>query len=96
MWQPREQHFHFEFSFASSSRHSYLLPLAIFGGRGALFASGFRTYRRLRIIENTPRIAVRAVPTGLVHVRGKVTGRYLLTSPVTGTTGYYYRVTLQR
>ena len=96
MWQPREYHLHFSFGFGSSSHHSYLFPLAVFGAGGALFASGFRTYRRLRIIENMPRIAVRSVPMGLVHVHGKVTGRYLLTSPVTATPCYYYRVSLQR
>jgi hypothetical protein len=94
MWQTKEVHLHFSFSL--SSKHSYLLPLIGFGGGAALFANGFWNYRRLRLIQNTPRIAVRAVPMGLVHVHGKVTGEHLLTSPVTGTPCYYYHVQLER
>jgi hypothetical protein len=94
MWQTHEVHLHFGFSV--SSKHSYLLPLLGFGGGAALFVNGFWTYRRLRLIQNTPRIAVRAVPMGLVHVHGKVTGEHLLASPVTGTPCYYYQAQLER
>lgn len=95
MWQTHQYHFSFSFSFGSG-HHSYLIPLAGLGAGVGVFASGFWTYRKLRLIENTPRIAVRAVPMGLVHVHGKVTGHNLLTSPVTGTPCYYYQVRLQR
>ena len=96
MWQAREYHVHFGFNISSSGHHSYVIPLAIFGAGVGVFANGFWNYRKLRIIENTPRIAVRAVPMGLVHVHGKVTGRHLLTSPVTATPCYYYQVRLER
>jgi len=94
MWQTHT--YHFSFTIGSSSHHSYLFPLAGFGAGLAVFASGFRDYRKLRIIENTPRIAVRAAPMGLVHVHGKVTGHDALTSPITGAPCYYYEVKLQR
>lgn len=96
MWQNHTYHVHFSFSVGSSGHHSYLMPLAGFGAGAALFASGFWKFRSLRIIENTPRIAIRAVPMGLVHVHGKAAGSQLLTSPVTGTPCYYYKVRLDR
>jgi nicotinamidase-related amidase len=94
MWQPHE--YHFSFSFRSSGGHPYFIPLLGFGAGLGLFANGFWNYRKLRVIEDTPRIPVRSIPMGLVHVRGKVTGSFLLTSPVTRTPCYYYRVRLER
>ncbi len=93
MWQTHTYQVHF--SFGTSSRHSYLLPLAGFGVGLGVFANGFWNYRKLRLLRDTPRIAVRAVPMGLVHLHGKVTGSNRLTSPVTGTPCYYYHVHLQ-
>lgn len=95
MWQTREYHVHFSFSLGSG-HHSYLIPLLGMGAGVGVFANGFWNYRKLRLIENTPRIAVRAVPMGFVHVHGRVTGQNLLTSPVTGIPCYYYKVHLQR
>jgi hypothetical protein len=94
MWQTHEYHFHFSFS-SGSANHSYLLPLVGLGAGVGVFANGFWNFRKLRLIENTPRIAVRAVPMGFVHVHGKLTGPNLLTSPVTGTPCYYYQVRLE-
>ncbi len=95
MWQTHEYHFHFSFG-SGSGHHSYLIPLVGLGAGVGVFASGFRNYRKLRLIQNTPRISVRAVPMGLVHVHGKVTGSNILASPVTGTPCYYYKVHLER
>ena len=95
MWQTTEYHYHFNFSFGTG-HHSYLLPLMGLGLGVGVFANGFRTYRELRIVEDMPRIAVRAVPMGLVHVHGKATGHNPLTSPVTSTPCYYYMVHLER
>jgi len=94
MWQPHE--YHFRFSVSSSGGHAYFVPLLGFGAGLGLFANGFWNYRKLRVIEDTPRIPVRSIPMGLIHVRGKVTGRFLLTSPVTRTPCYYYHVRLER
>jgi len=95
MLQTREYHFYFSFGFGSG-HHSYLIPLVGLGAGWGVVANGSWNYRKLRLIENTPRIAVRAVPMGLVHVHGKATGRNLLSSPVTGTPCCYYKVHLQR
>lgn len=94
MWQAHE--YHFSFSTGSSGGPSYFVPLVAFGVGVGLFANGFWNYRKLRIIEDTPRISIRSIPMGLVHVHGKVTGSFLLTSPVTRTPCYYYRVRLER
>jgi nicotinamidase-related amidase len=72
------------------------LTLLFLGIGVALFANGFWNYRKLRVVEDTPRIDVRSIAMGLVHVHGKVTGSSLLTSPVTHTPCYYYWVDLAR
>lgn len=82
----RQAHeYHFSFSVGSSSGHFSLMPFVFFGVGAGLFANGFWNYRKLRVIEDTPRMAIRSVPMGLVHVRGKAGGEFLLTSPVTRT-----------
>ena len=84
-------HYHFE---TTIDGHS--IPLITFFCIGlGFFASGFWNYRKLRLIEDTPRIHVRGVPMGWVHVHGKATGSSLLTSPVTHTPCYYYRTVVQ-
>jgi len=95
MWQAHEYHFSFSIG-SSSGGHSYFFPLLGFGAGLGLFANGFWNYRKLRVIEDTPRIPVRSIPMGLVHVHGKVSGSFLLTSPVTRTPCYYYHVRLER
>ena len=94
MWQAHE--YHFSFSTGSGGDRSYVIPLLGFGAGLGLFANGFWNYRKLRVIEDTPRIPVRSIPMGLVRVHGKVTGSFLLTSPVTRTPCYYYHVRLER
>jgi hypothetical protein len=98
MWQTKEYHYHGQISFGtgSSGGHSYFFPLLGFGAGAALFANGFWNYRKLRIIEDTPRVHIRSIPMGLVHVHGKVTGTSLLTSPVARIPCYYYRVQLEQ
>jgi hypothetical protein len=58
---------------------------------GVLFGLGFRKYRQYRLLEDTPRAAVRSIPMGLVHLHGKSTGEDVLTSPLTRTPCYYYK-----
>jgi len=93
MWQAHE--YHFSFSTGSSGGHSYFVPLVGFGAGLGLFINGFWNYRKLRVIEDTPRIPVRSIPMGLVRVHGKVTGSFLLASPVAHIPCYYYRVQLE-
>jgi hypothetical protein len=89
MWQGHE----YLFSFVFGGNNFLLL---FFAGGLALFVNGFWNYRKLRVIENIPRIPVCSIAMGLVHVHGKVTGSSLLTSPVTRTPCYYYWAELER
>ena len=69
-----------------------LLVLLI--GVGA-FVQGFRLYRRYRLLEDAPFIAIRSVPMGLVHVTGKCTGSTCGTSPLTQLPCFYYYVSIE-
>jgi hypothetical protein len=71
------------------------LFLAIFLLGALIFAWGFKVYRELRILEDTPLIPVRSVSMGLSRLKGKATGEDRLTSPMTNQPCYYYRVQVQ-
>lgn len=86
---------------------SYFLPLAFAAGAGLylflvlsagigllLFIAGFSAYREYRLVENIPEMPLRSIPMGLVRVRGKAQGDELLTSPLTRTPCFYYKVIL--
>ena len=62
-------------------------------GAGLLvFYRGFRQFREYKLVSDTPRINIRSVPMGFVHVRGKAEPSRLLTSPVSKTPCCFYRV----
>jgi hypothetical protein len=60
------------------------------------FIKGFRVFREYRVVEDTPAIPIRSIPMGLVHVRGKTMGEQRVTSPVTGTPCFFYKVEIER
>src|SRR5438093_5341343 len=60
------------------------------------FLKGFRIYREYRILEDTPEAPVRAIAMGLVHVRGRAAGEERLTSPLTRTPCYFYKVDIEK
>jgi len=68
------------------------LFLAIFLLGALIFLWGFKVYRELRILEDTPLIPVRSVCMGLSRLKGKATGEDRLSSPLTNQPCYYYRV----
>ena len=80
----------------SSGRISPLFPALFFLVGVVLFIVGFLTYRKYRIMADTPMIPVRSVPMGLVHVQGKSTGDATLTSPLTCVPCYYYEVKVEK
>jgi len=61
-----------------------------------LFFKGFRVYRKYRVVEDTPAIPIRSIPMGLVHVRGKAAGDQRVTSPITCTPCFFYKVEIDR
>jgi hypothetical protein len=60
-----------------------------------MFVLGFKKYREYRIIEDTPRMTVRSMPMGLVHIQGKAVGEKRLTSPLTRQPCFFYRVEVE-
>ena len=48
--------------------------------------------REYKVIEDTPRIPIRSVPMGFVHIRGKAESGEVLASPVSQTPCCFYKV----
>jgi hypothetical protein len=68
-------------------------------GMGAgviLFYKGFRRFREYKIVADTPRIPIRSMPMGLVHIRGRAMGDQLVPSPLTRTPCCFYKVVVER
>ena len=61
-----------------------------------MFYKGFRTYREYNVLEDTPRMPIRSVPMGFVHVAGKAQSAQLLTSPLSKTPCCFYRVEIDQ
>src|SRR5208337_2879300 len=81
------------------SSHSANLEVAIVVGFGAglvWFFKGFHDYREFRVVEDTPEMPIRSIPMGLVHVHGQAAGEQRVTSPVTGTPCFFYKVDIER
>ena len=81
------------------SSHTTNLEVAVVVGFGAglvWFFKGFRDYREFRVLEDTPEMPIRSIPMGLVHVHGKAAGEQRVTSPVTGTPCFFYKVDIER
>ena len=60
------------------------------------FFRGFRVYRRYRLIADVPQIPIRSVPMGLVKIRGKATGAQIISSPVSRTPCFFYKVDIEK
>lgn len=60
------------------------------------FFKGFRVYREYRVVEDTPETPIRSVAMGLSRVHGKAAGDERVTSPVTRTPCYFYKVDIER
>ena len=60
------------------------------------FFKGFRRFREYQVVEDTPRIPVRSVPMGLVHIRGKAQSDSLIPSPIAHTPCCFYQVHIER
>jgi hypothetical protein len=59
------------------------------------FFKGFREFREYRVVADTPTIPIRSVPMGLVQVQGQAKGAQPVTSPVSHTPCYWYRVVIE-
>lgn len=56
------------------------------------FLHGFKSFRRKRLIENTPTAHIRSMAMGLVEINGKVSGRSSLQAPFSGRPCVYWQV----
>ncbi|PYV14941.1 MAG: hypothetical protein DMG21_16605 [Acidobacteria bacterium] len=67
-----------------------------FGAGVYFFFKGFKVYRELRVLEDTPCLPIRSIPMGLVQVHGKATGENVVTSPVSNTPCHFYKVDIEK
>jgi hypothetical protein len=68
---------------------------ALLLGLGAgvwFFFKGFRTFREYQVVADTPRMPIRSLAMGFVHVRGKAEPEQLVQSPVSRTPCCFYKV----
>lgn len=81
-----------------SGHEDNFYALLVFGfGAGLLsFFRGFRTYRKYRILEDTPEAPIRSIPMGLVQIHGKAMGEQQILSPVTHTPCFLYKVDIEK
>jgi hypothetical protein len=67
-----------------------------FGAGVYFFFKGFKVYRELRVLEDTPALPIRSIPMGLVQVHGKAQGEQLVNSPVSNTPCHFYKVDIEQ
>jgi hypothetical protein len=61
-----------------------------------LFFKGFKIFREMRVLEDTPTIPIRSVPMGLVQIHGKASGDQLVNGPVSNTPCHFYKVDIEK
>lgn len=59
------------------------------------FFQGFRTFREYKVVADTPEIPIRSVAMGLVQIHGKTTGVPPVSSPVTQSPCFFYKVDIE-
>jgi hypothetical protein len=72
---------------------------ALLLGMGAgvwLFFKGFRRFREYQVLVDTPRVPIRSVPMGFVHVGGKAETEQLIQSPISHTPCCFYKVEIDQ
>jgi hypothetical protein len=70
--------------------------LAGFGSGVYSFFKGFRVYREYRVVEDTPEVPIRSIAMGLVRIHGKACGDQLVTSPVSHSPCYFYKIDIEK
>jgi len=80
----------------SSNNDPFIYVCIGFGGGIYYFFKGFKTYREYRVVEDTPEMPIRSIAMGLVRVHGKALGDELVSSPVSHTPCFFYKVDIER
>ncbi len=83
------------YAFSSHSDPSGALFFGTLGGLW-MFFKGFRVFREYKVVEDTPRINIRSVAMGLVHIRGMATVGTTILSPVSKTPCCFYKVEIEQ
>src|SRR5437762_9229767 len=79
------------------SRHSDPTGALLLGTGAGIwtFFKGFRVFRELKIVADTPCMPIRSLPMGLVQVRGTARSEKLIPSPITHTPCCFYQVKIE-
>lgn len=80
----------------SSDGDSIIYPTIGFGAGIYLFIKGFREFRKYRLMADTPVIPIRSMAMGLVEIYGTARGEQLVSSPVSHTSCFWYRVEIEK
>ena len=72
-----------------------VLSLVGFGGGIYTFFKGFRQFREYRVVADTPVMHIRGIPMGLVQIRGQALGEQTLSSPLSHTPCYLFKVVIE-
>ncbi len=80
----------------SSDGDSIIYPTIGFGVGIYLFFKGFKEFRKYRVMADTPVIPIRSMAMGLVEIYGMARGETLVSSPVSHTSCYWYRVEIEK
>ncbi len=80
---------------ASNSDPAAALTVFLLVGLWTFF-KGFRVFREYKVVADTPRIPIRSVPMGWVHIRGKAASDQLVPSPVTHTPCCFYKIQIDQ
>ena len=78
-----------------SASHSHGGGLLVVGFGLLLLYGALQNYRKLRALETAPRVAIRDLAGGLVHIFGKAVGEKPLSSPITRQSCFCYRVLIE-
>src|SRR2546426_5721322 len=67
-----------------------------FGSGLYWFFDGFRVYREYRVLVDMPESRIRSLAMGLVEIHGTASGGKTLTSPLSHTPCFLYKVEIER
>jgi hypothetical protein len=73
-----------------------LLLMMGFGSGLYWFFDGFRAYREYRVLADMPESRIRSLAMGLVEIHGTASGDETLTSPLSHTPCFLYKVEIER
>ena len=73
-----------------------LLLMMGFGSGLYWFFDGFRVYREYRVLVDMPESRIRSLAMGLVEIHGTASGGKTLTSPLSHTPCFLYKVEIER